>query len=140
MVVHMDALTEPDPTVPVLRYLRAIEERVSLAELGDCLTDDVVIVTLPNRIAPAGATSDKPRALAGSERGRTLLRSERYEVVSTLVAGDRVALEVVWTGTLAVPFASRAPGATLRAQCAMIFQVRDGRVSSQHTYDCFDSF
>ena len=49
-----------------------------------------------------------------------------------------VALEVLWTGTLAVPFGSLAVGDNMRAHFAVFIQLRDGKIVAQRNYDCFD--
>jgi len=72
-------------------------------------------------------------------RGRTLLTAERFEVVNA-VAGDdtKVALEVVWTGTIRNAAGPFAAGQTLRARFAVFLEFREGRIIRQHNYDCFD--
>jgi ketosteroid isomerase-like protein len=47
-------------------------------------------------------------------------------------------LEVIWTGTLAVPMATLAAGAEMRAHFAVFLDFRDGKIAAQHNYDCFD--
>lgn len=54
--------------------------------------------------------------------------------------GDRVVLEVTWTGALAVPLGPLAAGATMRARCSMHFEIHDGRIGAQRNYDCFDAW
>lgn len=76
--------------------------------------------------------------LARAEQAAKLLMSQRFEVVSEIVQGSRVAVEALWTGTLAVPFGTLAAGAALRAHFAMFFELADGRIRSQRNYDCFE--
>ena len=52
--------------------------------------------------------------------------------------GNRVGLEVIWTGTRAVPVATLPAGAQMRARFAVFLEFRDGRIVAQRNYDCFD--
>ena len=72
------------------------------------------------------------------EKGRKLFSGQTYEIKSYVVDGDRVAIEVLWTGTLSVPSASLAAGSEMRAYSAMFFEFRDDKIVSQRNYDCFE--
>ena len=120
------------------RYLDAIE-----ADGGDPLAfydPAVVQVEHPNRFLPGGATRDLAAIREAAERGRRVLTGQRYEVRSAVASGDRVALEVLWTGTLAVPVGTIPAGGEMRAHFAMFLEFRDGLIVRQHNYDCFEAF
>jgi ketosteroid isomerase-like protein len=51
------------------------------------------------------------------------------------VNGNTVALEVVWTGELAIPFGTLTAGSELRAHSAMFMEFRDGKIVAQRNYD-----
>jgi len=72
------------------------------------------------------------------EKGRKLLSSQSYELRSCVGDGDKVSVEVLWTGTLAISFGSLAAGSQMRAHSAMFFQFKDGQIISQRNYDCFE--
>lgn len=72
------------------------------------------------------------------EKGRKLLASQTYEIRKSIALGDSVAVEVWWTGTLAIAFGNLAAGAKLRAHSAMFFEFQDGKISAQRNYDCFE--
>ena len=57
--------------------------------------------------------------------------------MSAVAQGDRVAVEAEWSGVLAIPVATLAPGDTMKANFAMFFEMADGRIRSQHNCDCF---
>lgn len=71
------------------------------------------------------------------EKGRKLLSRQTYEIQNHVVNGDQVALEVLWTGTLAVAFGNLAAGSHMRCHSAMFFEFKDGKIASQRNYDCF---
>jgi ketosteroid isomerase-like protein len=124
----------------VRRYLQALAEGATGEALGAFLHPDIVQHEFPSRLNPAGARSDRATMLARAERGAGLLRAQRFELRRAVAQGDCVALEVEWSGTLAVPFASHAPGHELRAHFAMFLQLKDGQIVTQNNYDCFEAF
>jgi ketosteroid isomerase-like protein len=52
--------------------------------------------------------------------------------------GDTVALELQWTGTLAIPMGSLPVGGAMRARFAVFLEFRGDKIARQHNYDCFD--
>ena len=118
-------------------YLSAIEAR---ADLAPFFCPDVVQREFPNLLVRDGATRDLTALEAGREKGKRVLVAERYEIVNALEDGDRVALEVIWTGTLAIPLGSIPSGGTMKAHFGVFLTFRDGRIYRQHNYDCFDPF
>ena len=119
-------------------YFSAIER----GETGDALarffTPDVVQREFPNRVLPNGATRDLAAILEGAVRGQKVMRGQRIEILSSVGEGDRLALEVQWTGTLDVPLGTLTPGSDMRARFGVFLIFRDGRIAQQHNYDCFD--
>jgi ketosteroid isomerase-like protein len=55
-----------------------------------------------------------------------------------LPQGDRVALEVEWTGTLALPFGGLPAGSPMKAYFAMFLEFQEGKIARQRNYDCFE--
>jgi ketosteroid isomerase-like protein len=68
------------------------------------------------------------------------MRAQRYEVHTALANGDEVALEVVWVGTLAIAVGSLAAGDEMRANFGVFLTLRDGLITRQRNFDCFDPF
>lgn len=119
-------------------YLRALESGATGEALAAYFTADAQQIELPNRLNPQGGVSDLGTLLQRAEQGRKLLRSQRYEVKSEIAQAGRMAVEAVWSGTLAVPLGSLAAGATMTAHFAMFFELVDGRIRRQRNYDCFE--
>jgi ketosteroid isomerase-like protein len=69
-----------------------------------------------------------------------VLAAQTYEVLSAMASGERVALEVQWTGTLAIPLGELAAGDVMRARFGVFLDFRGGRIAAQRNYDCFDPF
>jgi ketosteroid isomerase-like protein len=123
----------------VRTYLAAIESGEA-GLLRSIFTEDVRQIELPNRLNPSGQQSDLAAMLERNERGRKILRSQHYEVLSEVAQGSRVAVEAVWTGILAVSLGKLTPGSEMKAHFAMFFEFRDGRIASQRNYDCFEAW
>jgi len=121
----------------VRAYLKAIEDR------GDSLaffTEDAVQEEFPNALVPAGARRTIAELREAADRGRGVLTSESYEIVTLVETGDKVACEVLWRGVLAVPLRSLKPGDTMKARFAVFFEFKGDKIRRQRNYDCFEPF
>jgi ketosteroid isomerase-like protein len=136
----MDATTgtDIDNLTIVRRYLEAIESGATGEALAAFFTSDVVQEEFPNRIVPNGARRDLAGLQEAAIRGQQVVSQQRIEVRSALAVGDRVAVEILWTGALAIPVGTLPAGGEMHAHCAMFFDLRDGRIAAQRNYDCFD--
>jgi ketosteroid isomerase-like protein len=127
-----NALTNPERAQ---RYLKFIEEGVFPGEL---IAAGMVMEQLPNRIYPKGLRSGVKEMAEAFDQGKKLLSSQSYRITKLLEQGDSVAMEVLWTGRLAVPLGTLSAGSEMRAYCAMFFEFHEGRIVSQRNYDCFE--
>lgn len=121
-------------------YLKALENGEAGEPLRRFYTPDFEQIEFPNSLNPKGQRSDLANALERSEKGKHVLRSQRYAVKSAVVSGDAVALEVEWSGVLAIQIASLRSGQEMRAHFAVFLDFRDGRIARQRNYDCFEPF
>jgi ketosteroid isomerase-like protein len=120
----------------IFHYLKCIEQG-EFPYIADLFSPDATIEQLPNRIYPNGLKSDASRMAEAFEKGKKLLSSQKYEITSFMADGERVSIEIQWTGTLAVAFGSLAVGSEMRADCAMFFVFKEEKIVSQRSYDCF---
>jgi ketosteroid isomerase-like protein len=123
------------------RLAREYLESIGTAdELGGLrfFADDVIQIEFPNRLVPNGATRDLAALRDAAERGRKVMTAQRFDVLNAIASDDRVAVEAIWTGTLAVPLGSIPAGGQMRARFAIFLTYRDGKIVRQHNYDCFD--
>lgn len=88
-------------------------------------------------MSPAGIRADLAGIRAAGERGRALMASERYEIRQMTVEGDRAAVQIAWSGTLAVAAGPLPAGHVMRAQICSILELKDGKIWRQEQYDCF---
>jgi ketosteroid isomerase-like protein len=121
------------------RYFAAIERREEVATIAEYLHLAIVQEEFPNRLNPQGGRSDYATILSRMAKGRQLLTGERYEIVGEVAVRDRVALEVLWSGTLAIPLGDQLPaGSTIRARFGVFLDFEEGRIIAQRNYDCFE--
>ncbi len=120
------------------RYIEAVERGVYGDELAAFFTPDVIQEELPNAMTPKGARRGLEQILESAERGKKLMVSQRYAIRSMIADGDQVALEVEWSGRLAVPVPGIPAGGVMRAHIAIFVLFRDGRIAAQRNYDCFE--
>ena len=130
---------EADLIALVRKYFDSIENGAP-GESLQFFAEDVVQEEFPNRLVPQGATRDLAALKEAAVRGRKVMARQRYEIVNALASGNQVAVETIWTGTLAVPFGSIPAGGEMRARFAIFLELRDGRIVRQRNYDCFDPF
>ena len=122
----------------VRSYLAAIESGATGDMLARFFTPDAIQVEYPNRLNPRGGESDLATILRRAEQGKRVLNSQHFEVRSETAQESKVAIEAAWSGELAVALGSLSVGATMRANFAMFFEFRDGRIRLQRNYDCFE--
>jgi len=66
------------------------------------------------------------------------MSSQTYQIRNALASGDQVALEIDWTGTLAMPFQGIPIGGQLRAHFAAFLEFKNGKIICQRNYDCYE--
>ena len=120
----------------VSAYIRAIEAQ-SLDEVNGFLHPEVEQLEHPNKLLPQGKRYDLAAMRAAGERGKALMASQRYEIRHMIVEGDRAAVQIHWSGTLAVAAGPLPAGHVMRAEICTIIELRDGKVWRQEQYDCF---
>jgi ketosteroid isomerase-like protein len=120
------------------QYLAAIERGAVGDELAQFFAPEVVQEELPNRVVPDGKRRRLAAILEAAERGQKVLSAQRFEIRSAVATGERVILEVLWVGTLAIPFGTIPAGGEMRAHSAIFLEFRAGKIVAQRNYDCFE--
>jgi ketosteroid isomerase-like protein len=121
----------------VRAYLKAIEQR---KDVTGFYAPDVVQEEFPNLLSPRGARRELADLKSAGRRGQNVLKSETYEIVTLVEAGDIVACEILWRGVLAVSLRSLKPGDEMRARFAAFFEFEADKIRRQRNYDCFEPF
>ncbi len=120
------------------RLHAALEAGAHGEELRELFTEDAVTVERPNVLKPAGAVTPLEKMLAASSAGAGLLERQRYDVAEVMERGDTVAVRLTWTGVIARDAGPLRAGQILTAHIAQFAVVRDGRIDSIETYDCYE--
>ena len=131
----------PSPTENLAlakRYLKAIESGASAEEMAQFFAPEVIIEIFPSKFFPNGSRNNLAGILAAAKRGKKAMTTQTYAVRNALASGDQVAIEVDWTGTLAVPFQNIPAGGQMLAHFAALLQFKDGKIVSQRNYDCYE--
>lgn len=121
----------------VLGLLRALEAGGGAADIALFLAEDYVLTEAPHVLAPAGSVRSRDEALAGAASAHDVVSGQRFEVRRTTCEGSRVVVEAEWTATLLMDLPHWDAGEVIRARIASVFEVRDGRIASQDSYDCY---
>lgn len=124
----------------IRQYLDALENFATGEDLRKFFTDDLRQIEFPNQLTVNGADRDLSAVLQGAEQGKKVLSKQTYEISNSLESGEQMALEIIWTATLAVDFPTLSAGDQMRAHFAVFLTFRDGKIARQHNYDCFDPF
>jgi len=131
-------MTATDNITIARRYLEALETGAEGGALAEFFTADVVQEEFPNRLSPIGAHRDLNAILAAAKKGKKIMRAQKFDILNSVSDGDIVAMEVFWSGYLAVPIDSLPADSEMRAHFSMWLEFRDGKICRQHNYDCFD--
>lgn len=121
-------------------YVNALESGATGDGLARFLHPDVTHYDLPNRFDPSGKITDRAGMLAAADRGQRAMRSQKYEVISSVAEGDVVVLEIAWVGTLAHPMGNIPAGGEMHARIATFLEFQDGLIVLQRDYVCYDPF
>ena len=131
--------TEHD-LIAATRALFAAIEAGDREALLACYAEQAVQIEHPNRLKAKGDRRAPEKMAADLARGKQMLKSERYNFVNAVVSGSNVAVQVEWTGVLAIPVGALAAGDEMRTHSGIFLTFRDGKIVEQQNYDCFEDF
>ena len=136
---HTPAAARDEDPVQVARALyAALESGRHGADLEPLFAPDATTTEHPNAISPRGRVVGLADILTGSTAGASLLARQRYEVRDAFAVGDLAVLRLTWTAVIAADAGPFRAGQELTAHIAQFVRVRDGRIASIETYDCYE--
>ena len=121
-------------------YLKALKTGKTGKELALFFHPNAVQTELPNRLNPKGVISHLDQILERAEKSQRLFKIQSYEIEHALVENNTIALQVNWTGVMAVSVGTLGAGKTMKAHFAMFIQFQNGQIIKQTNYNCFDDF
>ena len=132
-----DPSLQTSPRDRVLGFLRVLEAGGGSAGIRPFLADSFVLVEAPHLLAPDGATRTLGEVLAGADQSAEVVARQKFIVRRTTCEGGRVAVEADWSATVLMDLRYWDRGETIRARTSSVFEVRDGLIVSQDSYDCY---
>ncbi len=138
-VVGMAELISPEPTPVerVLDFIRTLESGGGGEAIRPFLASDFQLHEAPHLLAPEGSTRTLEQVLAGADQSGKVVVGQRFDVRRTTCEGGRVVLEADWSATTLMDLRHWDAGDTIRARTSSVFEVRDGLIISQDSYDCY---
>lgn len=130
-------MTSPTPVDVVLGLLRAIEAGSGAEAIAPFLAEDYVLTEAPHLLAPEGSTRTRAQVLDGAEHSGEIVSGQHFDVQRSICEGSRVVVEAEWSAMVLMDLPHWDKGDEIRARTASVFEVRDGRIASQHSYDCY---
>jgi len=97
-------------------------------------------IEFPNKLKPAGSTQTVAQMVADVPKAKTILASQRYDVLHLATADDLVVAELTWNGKLNADIGTLQAGDEMIAHCAAAFAFSDGKIVAIRNYDCFEDF
>jgi limonene-1,2-epoxide hydrolase len=130
---------DASPLDCVLGYLRVLESGGGAARLRHFLADAFVLVEAPHLLAPEGSTRTLSQVLAGADQSSDVVSDQEFAIRRTTCEGGRVAVEADWSATVRMDLRYWDRGEVIRARTSSVFEVREGLIISQDSYDCYYS-
>ena len=127
----------PRPVDRVLEFIRILEAGGGAAEIRPYLADTFTLVEAPHLLAPEGSTRTLADVLAGADQSSEVVANQEFIIRRTTCEGGRVAVEADWSATVLMDIRYWDRGETIRARTSSVFEVRDGLIVSQDSYDCY---
>jgi len=117
-------------------FVKAVAAHAPWAEIEAYYAPGIMQEEFPNRLLPKGAIRNLDALREASAKGRQVISTQTVEIVRAISSNPCVALEAIWTGTLAVGVGELKSGDQLRF--AQFCDFKDGLIWRQRNYDCFD--
>jgi hypothetical protein len=135
--VTEDSFPQTPPLDRVLEFLRILESGGGAAAVRPLLADSFVLVEAPHLLAPEGSTRTLADVLAGADQSSEVVADQKFVVRRTTCEGGRVSVEADWSATVLLDLPYWDRGDVIRARTSSVFEVSDGLIVSQDSYDCY---
>lgn len=123
------------------KYLKAIEDFALDAQgMEGVLHPEFVQIELPNALNKNGQRSSRDECFTRMKTAKAILSAQKFDLTNHCESGDKLFVECVWTGTMAMDAGPLKKGQALKASFCMAFDFKDGMLHRQRNYDCFEPF
>ncbi|MGM9470612.1 nuclear transport factor 2 family protein [Pseudarthrobacter sp. YS3] len=128
---------DPTPREHVLEFVRTLEAGGGGAAIRRFLAEDFVLLEAPHLLAPEGSTRNLDQVLAGADQSGQVVAAQKFEIRRITCEGGRVVVEADWSATVLMDLRYWDAGERIRARTSSVFEVREGLIISQDSYDCY---
>ncbi|MEE9096023.1 nuclear transport factor 2 family protein [Pseudarthrobacter phenanthrenivorans] len=135
-MVH-DLLPPAAPLDHVLKFIRVLEAGGGADDIRPFLSSSFVLTEAPHLLAPEGSIRGLAEVLAGADQSREVVEDQRFTIQRTTCEGGRVVVEADWSATVLMDLRYWDRGETIRARTSSVFEVLDGVIATQDSYDCY---
>jgi hypothetical protein len=125
------------PREHVLEFIRVLEAGGGAADIKPFLAESFVLTEAPHLLAPEGSTRTLAGVLAGADQSREVVTDQKFTIRRTTCEGNRVAVEADWSATVLMDLRYWDRGETIRARTSSVFELSEGLIVSQASYDCY---
>ena len=132
-----DSFPPAHPLEHVLEFIRVLEAGGGADDIRPFLSESFVLTEAPHLLAPEGSTRTLAGVLAGADQSREVVKDQQFIIRRTTCQGGRVVVEADWSATVLMDLRYWDRGETIRARTSSVFEVRDGAIVSQDSYDCY---
>lgn len=132
-----DPSLQTPPLDRVLDFFRVLESGGGAAAIRPFLADSFVLVEAPHLLAPEGSKRTLVDVLAGADQSSAVVADQKFVVRRTTCEGGRVVVEADWSATVLMDLRYWDRGEVIRARTSSVFEVSDGLIVSQDSYDCY---
>ena len=99
---------------------------------------DAEQVEYPSLMRPTGHRRGLDGILDGARLASTVVRDQRFDVVRVVEQGDQLAVQATWSATTTTDLGEVPAGTPLVAHVGAFYEMRDGLVLRQSSYDCYE--
>lgn len=132
-----DSFPPASPLEHVLEFIRVLEAGGGAADIRPFLSESFLLTEAPHLLAPEGSTRTLAAVLAGADQSRDVVKDQQFTVRRTTCEGSRVVVEADWSAAVLMDLPYWDRGETIRARTSSVFEVRNGVIVSQDSYDCY---
>jgi ketosteroid isomerase-like protein len=122
----------------IRRYFHAIASGAIMGRESEWYCDDAVQIEYPNKVTPAAARRSVSDIKAAAERGALIVERQRYEILSLVEQGDKVAAQAVFRAAFNTDLPGLPKGREMTAHLGIFFVMQAGKIARQENYDCFE--
>jgi len=132
---------KPDNLQTYLEFVKKVENLSDNPDdYKDLLHTEVEFRELPNLLNKNGQVRGLEMSLEGLKKARMILTGQKYEIVGFVDGGEKITVEKIWTGKLAMDIGNLKKGQELKAYICAVVEFKDGKIYRHRSYDCYEPF